>query len=423
MTADLINPAALLAAAPALQAATGVITNADPVAAAESGEPAAPSLPLAGFARTLQTVQASDPSELPGFPIPNTESAPLTELPVFAAGDQPISSGTDPPPGTLSTLPMPQLLQETAGRPLPESGNDLPPLPQAQVIESPLTLLQSPEAVVTADSQSPAPATPPINPAPGDTAPALAREPLVVRVASLATGDRVAQPPDAGLTTSPETGSSFQDGQQHAGRSAPDGQDRGLEHWLFSRESAQAESRTARLAVSSEAAQHSLTPVRTEAPGSFVETLTELRDLTGHRPLQPLAGGERFAGKLGDRLILMADNGVQSARLKLHPEHLGPLDVRIQIDDDVAQVWFAAQHGQTREALEAAIPRLREMFAEQGLQLSRADVESGEQGQTRGEETDSATGRSGDEADLDTSPDPGRTPPIYTSRRLLDIYV
>lgn len=101
--------------------------------------------------------------------------------------------------------------------------------------------------------------------------------------------------------------------------------------------------------------------------------------LPGPMPtLQPLVDGEAWSKNLGDRLLMMAENGMQTARLKLHPEHLGPLEIRISVDDDGAsQVWFSAQHSQTREAIEQALPRLRELFADQGLNLAHANVDSG----------------------------------------------
>jgi flagellar hook-length control protein FliK len=109
--------------------------------------------------------------------------------------------------------------------------------------------------------------------------------------------------------------------------------------------------------------------------------LTDLPQMSSTRGLQPNADPDLFSKGLSNRLMMMSQDGVQSARLKLHPEYLGPLDVRIRIEDDGAHVWFGAQHGQTREALEAAIPRLRELFADQGLQLVRADVSSGQSGE------------------------------------------
>mgnify|MGYP002684049742 CR=1 FL=1 len=49
----------------------------------------------------------------------------------------------------------------------------------------------------------------------------------------------------------------------------------------------------------------------------------------------------------------------------------------IKIADSTAQVWFGAQHSHTREAIEASLPQLREMFAEQGIRLAHAQVDSG----------------------------------------------
>ncbi len=96
-------------------------------------------------------------------------------------------------------------------------------------------------------------------------------------------------------------------------------------------------------------------------------------------PLQPLANQGAWAKGLGNRMLTMSEDGIQTARIKLYPEHLGPLEVRIQLDQDVAKVWFGTNHGQTREALESALPRLKEMFQEQGMNLVQADVDPRQQ--------------------------------------------
>lgn len=97
--------------------------------------------------------------------------------------------------------------------------------------------------------------------------------------------------------------------------------------------------------------------------------------------LQPVGDQEAWSKGLGERLLLMVDKGLQSARLRLHPEHLGPMEIRIHVDEDGAtRVLFSAHHGQTRETLEQTIPRLHELFAEQGLNLSQANVDAGRQG-------------------------------------------
>jgi flagellar hook-length control protein FliK len=85
-------------------------------------------------------------------------------------------------------------------------------------------------------------------------------------------------------------------------------------------------------------------------------------------------GTARWADELGTRITLMATRGQQTGSLSLSPEHLGPLEVRINISQDTTNVWFGAQHADTRAALQEALPRLREMFAAAGLSLGQANV-------------------------------------------------
>jgi len=77
---------------------------------------------------------------------------------------------------------------------------------------------------------------------------------------------------------------------------------------------------------------------------------------------------------LANRVTWMVQGDQQFARLTLNPPNLGPLDVRVSVQQDQTSVVFIAQHAAVREALEAALPRLREMFDQQSLQLVRADI-------------------------------------------------
>jgi hypothetical protein len=92
------------------------------------------------------------------------------------------------------------------------------------------------------------------------------------------------------------------------------------------------------------------------------------------RPVQTPVGSAAWADEIGSRLTLMAEHGKQTASLRLSPEHLGPLEIRIAIRDDQASVWFGAAHADTRAAIEHALPRLRELFASQGMSLADAGV-------------------------------------------------
>jgi flagellar hook-length control protein FliK len=67
-------------------------------------------------------------------------------------------------------------------------------------------------------------------------------------------------------------------------------------------------------------------------------------------------------------------DGKTEARLTLHPADLGPIDVRIRVEEGAASLQFDARHPETRQAIEAALPRLREMLADGGLQLGGAQI-------------------------------------------------
>jgi flagellar hook-length control protein FliK len=94
-------------------------------------------------------------------------------------------------------------------------------------------------------------------------------------------------------------------------------------------------------------------------------------------PMRSAVGSSAWTDELGARLTLMAHQGLASASLRLTPEHLGPVEVKISMRDSSASVWFGASQADTRAALEQALPRLRELFAAQGLNLTNAGV-SGE---------------------------------------------
>ena len=77
---------------------------------------------------------------------------------------------------------------------------------------------------------------------------------------------------------------------------------------------------------------------------------------------------------LGNRVMWMVNQQVQTAELRMNPAHLGPLEVRISIRDDQASIQFVSAHAQVRDALQAAIPHLREMLSDSGLNLSNVNI-------------------------------------------------
>ncbi|MCK4742491.1 MAG: flagellar hook-length control protein FliK [Sulfuriflexus sp.] len=86
---------------------------------------------------------------------------------------------------------------------------------------------------------------------------------------------------------------------------------------------------------------------------------------------------ERWQKAFSQRVVWSVGNN-QSARLRIHPAELGQIDIQVKVENDKASVVFNTQHGMVKEAIELALPRLREMLAEQGLDLENVDVNSGD---------------------------------------------
>lgn len=82
--------------------------------------------------------------------------------------------------------------------------------------------------------------------------------------------------------------------------------------------------------------------------------------------------------QLGQQLVGLAMRRDQSMELHLNPAELGPLQVSLKLAELGAQAHFVSAHAPVRQAIEQAIPQLREALAEQGISLGETSV--GEQG-------------------------------------------
>ena len=96
-------------------------------------------------------------------------------------------------------------------------------------------------------------------------------------------------------------------------------------------------------------------------------------------PVPQPVGDPAWGSAIGERLVWMVKGDHQVAELKITPPNLGPMEIKLTINHDQASVNFVSHHALVRDALEAAIPRLREMLAEQSINLVQADVGSGMQ--------------------------------------------
>ena len=133
--------------------------------------------------------------------------------------------------------------------------------------------------------------------------------------------------------------------------------------------------------------------------------------------LTPAVGSPGWDQAVGQKVVWMASGGLQSASLTLNPPDLGPLQVVLHVHNDQADATFITAQPEVKQALEAAMPKLREMLDASGIQLSQATVNTGLPNQQQGgNRQDFASGRGaasglgskGDEGELNVATIPVR---------------
>lgn len=85
-------------------------------------------------------------------------------------------------------------------------------------------------------------------------------------------------------------------------------------------------------------------------------------------------GQPKWGNEFAQKITWLTSQQNQVAEIHLNPAHLGPVEVMLSITQDQATAQFLSPHLAVREAIEAALPRLREMMAENGIQLGNVMV-------------------------------------------------
>lgn len=136
---------------------------------------------------------------------------------------------------------------------------------------------------------------------------------------------------------------------------------------------------------------------------------------------------EGFDDSFGTRIAWMAEQKLGHAEIRLNPEHAGPIDVRIQLDGTQVNAAFHSANADVRQALEASLPRLRDLLGQQGLQLGNADI--GQRQQSGQQQDQGAAPRSQGQSFGSDAFGNGRAtaqasvaPVVVRSRGLLDEY-
>ena len=123
--------------------------------------------------------------------------------------------------------------------------------------------------------------------------------------------------------------------------------------------------------------QASLLGIEKEAPGvaaNMVQFHSPVDNRTDSPAITKPLTHPDWSKDLGEQIVWMNTKALSAAEIRLNPAHLGPISVRIDVNQDQATVMFTAQHAGVKEAIEASIPKLREMLATQQLNLVNVTI-------------------------------------------------
>lgn len=110
------------------------------------------------------------------------------------------------------------------------------------------------------------------------------------------------------------------------------------------------------------------------------DTTIKFSELITQQQLPSTVGGPRWGQEMAQRILWMVQGNQQNAEIQLNPAKLGSISIKLSIEDDQASISFVTQHSVVKEAVEVSLPRLRDMFEQQGLNLAQADVTARDSG-------------------------------------------
>ena len=167
-------------------------------------------------------------------------------------------------------------------------------------------------------------------------------------------------------------------------------------------------------------------------PPSFVHLLqgvaapavrVEPTPFTGALAAPVATNAPDFDEAIGARIGWLADQKIGHAHIRVTPNDMGPVEVRLQLDGDRVHASFTSAHADVRQALENSLPKLREMLGEQGLELTHADVSQHSDPRTNdGNAQAGGNGGNGGDAEPGATTAETHTPHTLRLRGLLDTY-
>lgn len=130
------------------------------------------------------------------------------------------------------------------------------------------------------------------------------------------------------------------------------------------------------------------------------QTVVPQQSSTPSLPVPQAVGAPGWDREVGNQVAWLAHQAGGKAELVLTPPQMGRIEVSLTVSGDQANAIFVSANPAVREALESALPRLREVLAEAGIQLGQAQVGA------EGKYASAQQEKSGDNPAADRAPAP-----------------
>ncbi|TOM32018.1 flagellar hook-length control protein FliK [Vibrio parahaemolyticus] len=85
--------------------------------------------------------------------------------------------------------------------------------------------------------------------------------------------------------------------------------------------------------------------------------------------------------QVAEKVQMMMSKNLKNLDIRLDPPELGRMQIRMTMNNDLVNVHFTVTNPQARDIIEQTLPRLREMLAQQGMQLADSSVQQQSSGQ------------------------------------------
>lgn len=128
--------------------------------------------------------------------------------------------------------------------------------------------------------------------------------------------------------------------------------------------------------VSSQAPASSPTAIISHAGMSQADPslVSDIKTVASNLTMSSALGTSGWDSELLGRVNMLVKGGIQEAKIQLSPPEMGRLEIKVSTEGDSAKIMFSVDNIAAKDAIEQAIPRLRELLEQGGLQLAHSEV-------------------------------------------------